>query len=126
MMDESGYLSALGSLKARHRSLVLPKGMQLANKEPAGFRQHSECFGEDELEILDMLQHKITSNQIEGFTFAGPTARDIGNFESNVCQFEFGLGLFDHAGREIEGVYAPADSGQQLSILACSATQFEN
>ena len=73
-----------------------------------------------------MLQDQIAGDEIERPIFTGPGPRDIGQDEIDMVGSPLRYGLIQHGCREVQSAYMLADLGQQGSIFAGPAADFQD
>src|SRR5215207_8700989 len=78
-------------------AFILLEGMQLVDKKAALVLQDSSGFREDEGQVSDVLQHKITDNEIKFPILAGPAFCNISHRKCDILCAYFRFGLLDHS-----------------------------
>ena|ERR1051325_5054359 len=84
------------SLKPRHDAAILPKRMKLADEDSSVSGEYARSFTQDKPQILDVFEHEIARNQIDGRCFNGPGLGNIGDAKPYVVERQVLPGLLNH------------------------------
>src|SRR5215217_7395769 len=103
MMDEGlDFYGFLVLPKIGLCTLVLPERVKLADEKLAACDERLRRFIENGIEILDVLEHKVTNDELERSSFRRPWFRQVGTDEEHVVCFYFRPRLQQHSRREVQ------------------------
>ena len=120
------FRGLLIALEISFGALVLPERMQFTNEELPSFNEDAIRFGKDQREIAYMFEHEVAGDQINSPFFAGPSLRKIGYDKAHITGPQFLSCLLDHRLRKVEREDLFTDLSQQSSVLARSASHFQD
>src|SRR5688572_32113523 len=118
MMHKGIHLDGFSfSVKPCLAAFILLERMQFVDEKAALILQDPRDFRENEDQVRDVLQHKITDNEIEFHIITGPAFCNVSHRKSDILCAYFRFGLLYHSLGKIERVHTVSNLGQKRSIL---------
>src|ERR671912_2509617 len=96
------------------------------DEKSAFILQDSRGFREDEGQVSDMFQNKVTDNKIKFSVIARPLFRNISDGEYDVLCRYFLPGFLDHSLGKIERVDTVSNLGEKRTVLPRSASDLKD
>src|SRR5688572_13846445 len=127
MMDKGIHFDGfIFPVKPCLAAFILLEGMQLVDKKAALVLQDSSCFREDESQVWNVLQHKITDNEIKFLILARPGFCNISYRKSDILSPYLLFSFLDHPVRKIQCVNTVSNLGEKPCVLSCSTTYLKD